>query len=61
MSNSSTKSHLIRGGLLIDGVASKPQPRASVLVIGDRIAAIGAEAEARARKLPATSVVVIEA
>jgi imidazolonepropionase-like amidohydrolase len=36
---------LFRGATVIDGTGAPPRPRTSVLVIGDRIAAIGPDAE----------------
>jgi imidazolonepropionase-like amidohydrolase len=39
---------LITGGTVIDGLAGPPQPGTDVLVVGDRIEVVGAEAAARA-------------
>jgi Amidohydrolase family len=45
---------LLRGGTLVDGTGADPRERSSVLVDGDRIAAVGPEADALAT--PATEI-----
>ncbi|HLI16250.1 MAG TPA: amidohydrolase family protein [Acidimicrobiales bacterium] len=41
---------LLQGGTLIDGTGGPPRPGTSVLIAGDKIAAVGADAPARASK-----------
>jgi len=47
---------LLRGGTLIDGTGAAPVPGTSVLLRGDRIAAVGAVAEGEAATSPSATV-----
>jgi len=50
-------STLFRGGTVIDGTGAAQAAQTSVMVDGDRIAAVGPEAELAARATPETAVV----
>ena len=52
---------ILRSGRLIDGMSSTPVERASVLVSGERIAAVGDEADRQARLLPPGSLLEFDA
>ena len=51
---------LITGGVLVDGTGASPAP-ASVLLDGDRVAAVGPEADARGAELATEGLVTLDA